>query len=163
MARGLVMKEIIGLLDENLVYLQHQLFDEHILVLVCSNRDKAVCPFCGMVSSRIHSTYERSFQDLPIQGKKVYISINNRKYFCINSECQKTTFAEQFRCLKPKAKKSERLIDEIMKISVEVSSVTASKLLKDGAVNVSKSTICDYLKKNGKNVGQGRNRESLHR
>jgi transposase len=133
------------------------------MVLVESNRDEVICPFCGTPSSRVHSTYERGFQDLPIQGKKVYITIINKKYFCGNQDCLNTTFAESFNFLKPKAKKSERLIDEIMKVSVEVSSVSASKMLKDGIADVSKSTICDMIKKNNRSVGQGKRRENLHR
>ena len=157
------MRDIIPLLDENLIYLDHQIYDDHIEILVYSNREEAVCPKCGTVSSRVHSIYERSFQDLPIQGKKVLIRIENRKFFCDNNDCPNTTFAESFDCLKPKAKKSDRLADEIMKVSVEVSSITASKMLKDGVVDVCKSTICDMLKKNNKSVGQGRRRENLHR
>jgi len=157
------MKDIIGMLDEHLTYLEHQIIGDYIMVLVESNREEAACPYCGMPSSRVHSTYKRSFQDLPIQSKKVYITILNRKYFCGNQDCPNTTFAESFDCLKPKAKKSERLIDEIMKVSVEVSSVAASKMLKGGVADVSKSTICDMLKKNNRSVGQGKRRENLHR
>ena len=152
------MKDIIAMLDMNLTYLEHQIVGDYIIVYVESARDEAACPYCGKTSSRIHSTYDRSFQDLPIQGKKVYINIINRKYFCDSQDCPNKTFAESFDCLKPKAKKSERLIDEIMKISVEVSSVAASKLLKDGVVDIGKSTICDMLKKNNRSVGQGKRR-----
>ncbi|WP_157732415.1 transposase family protein [Thermoanaerobacterium sp. RBIITD] len=28
------------------------------------------CPFCGHTSSKVHSHYKRSFQDLPMQGNK---------------------------------------------------------------------------------------------
>jgi hypothetical protein len=84
---------------------------------------------------------------LPIQGKKVYVYLLNRKYFCSNPECTHATFAESFNCLKPKSKKSERLIDEILKVSGEVSSVTASKLLSDSVVDIGKSTIYNLLKK----------------
>ena len=157
------MRDIIGMLDENLAYVEHNIVGGHIVVLVESNRDEVACPYCGRSSARVHSTYERSFQDLPIQGKKVYVNIINRKYFCENRDCPNTTFAESFGCLKPKAKKSERLINEIMKISVEVSSVAASKMLKDGIADVSKSTICDMLKKNNRSIGQGKRRENLHR
>jgi len=160
---GAAMKYIVKMLDENVTYLEHQIIGDYIVVLVESSREEAVCPNCGKPSSRVHSTYERSFQDLPIQGKKVYVNIINRKYFCENRDCPNTTFAESFGCLKPKAKKSERLINEIMKISVEVSSVAASKMLKDGIADVSKSTICDMLKKNNRSIGQGKRRENLHR
>ena len=152
------MRDIVQTLDENLVYLDHQIFSDYVVILVASARDEVICPFCGEKSSRVHSTYERSFQDLPIQGSKVYVSIINRKYFCGNQNCPNTTFAESFDCIKAKSKKSERLIDEIMKISVEVSSVSASRMLKNGVVDISKSTICNMLKKNNRSIGQGKRR-----
>jgi len=157
------MREIVAMLDENLSYLTHELYEDYIVVVVESSREEVECPYCGKTSSRVHSTYERSFQDLPIQGKKVFVSIINRKYFCENRNCPNKTFAESFDFLRPKSKKSERLINQIMKLSTEVSSVTASRMLKDGVVDVSKSTICDMLKKNNKSVGQGKRRENLYR
>jgi transposase len=141
------MKDLIKLLDENLVCLDHQMYDEHFEIFVCSSRESVLCPFCGHVSSRIHSTYHRRFQDLPIQGKKVHIDLHNRKYFCSNSECKYTTFAEPFHFIQPKAKKTNRLIDVIMAVSIETSSVTASKLLSDEVVTISKTAVCNLLKK----------------
>lgn len=157
------MRDIIEKLDESLAYIDHEMRDNCIIIFAVSSRNEAHCPYCGKMSSRIHSVYERSFQDLPIQGHIVYVSISNRKYFCDNPSCPNTTFAESFRCIKPKAKKSERLINEILKVSLEVSSVTASRMLKNGVANVCKSTICDILKKNNRSVGQGKNRENMHR
>jgi len=156
------MYELVQMLDNNLIYLDHQVLNDSIIIYVCSKHDEAKCPYCGTASSRIHSTYERSFQDLPIQGKQVNVIIENRKYFCDNTHCLKTTFAEAFECLKPKSKKSNRLMDEIVKVSIEVSSVTASRLLNDGVAKVCKSTVCEILKKNGKNIGQGKRRENMH-
>lgn len=157
------MQEFVRMLDENLTYLEHEISGDCIFITVESNREEVACPYCGKVSSRVHSVYERSFQDLPMQGKKVYVTIINRKYFCGNRKCPHTTFAEPFDFLKPKAKKSERLIDEIIKVSLEVSSVSASRLLRDGVADVSKSTICDMLKKNNRSAGQGKHRKNLHR
>jgi transposase len=156
------MYDLVQMLDRNLIYLDHQVLNNSIIIYVCSKYDEATCPYCGTASSRIHSTYERSFQDLPIQGKTVNVIIDNRKYFCDNPRCPKTTFAETFGCLEPKSKKSIRLMNEIVKVSIEVSSVTASKLLNDGVAKVCKSTICDILKKNGKSIGQGKRRENMH-
>ena len=93
-----------------------------------------------------HSTYERSFQDLPIMGKKSKIIIQNRKMFCLNPECKHTTFAETFDFIKPKAKKGNRLLDKIIDVSLNVSSVNASDILKNGIADVGKSTICNLLK-----------------
>ncbi|MGB7606329.1 MAG: transposase family protein [Lutisporaceae bacterium] len=100
------MDEFIKLLDKDLKYLNHVLIDDTIYIYVISTRKEAQCPFCGNISSQTHSTYERSFQDLPMQGKKVKIIINNRKMFCNNPECEHKTFAERFDWLANKSKKT---------------------------------------------------------
>lgn len=67
------MDEFIKLLDPNLHYLRHEISDEELLIYVESERLNVKCPYCGQLSSRRHSMYERSFQDLPMMGK-------NKKY-----------------------------------------------------------------------------------
>ncbi|MGM0112730.1 transposase family protein [Enterococcus sp. DIV0187] len=145
------MKELIKLLDEHLDYIDHELTGDTFFIYVASNRYSVDCPFCHTPSSRIHSRYERSFQDLPIQGKKVVIVLENRKFFCENQECGHTTFAERFDVLAGKAKKTKRLEEEILRISLNVSSVAASEILRNQIVDVGKSTICNLIKKNWNN------------
>lgn len=141
------MDEFIKLLDENLNYLEHEILDEIVIIYVESNRINVACPYCDQLSSRLHSIYERSFYDLPIQGKKVKVVINNRKMFCDNEFCNKTTFAERYEFLENKAKKTKRLENEILRISLNCSSLAASQLLRGSTVAVGKSTICNLLKK----------------
>ena len=81
-------------------------------------------------------------------GKKTKAIIENRKFFCDNPDCTFTTFAERFDILEQNGKKTKRLIDKIIEdISLNTSSVTASRTLKDGIAEVGKSTICNLLKK----------------
>jgi transposase len=144
------MKELIEILDTNLAYHAHQVYSDHIDISVHSTHKSALCPLCGHRSSRIHSRYERRFDDLPIQGKKVHIHLLNRKYFCLNPECPRKIFAESFDFLQPNSRKTKRLNDKIMNVSLETSSVTASRLLKDEGVAIGKSAICNRLKKKEK-------------
>jgi len=71
------MDEFIKMLDENLEYLGHEILDDMVIIHVASNRKEVRCPYCGSISNKRHSTYERSFQDLPIMGKKCKLIINN--------------------------------------------------------------------------------------
>lgn len=141
------MDEIIKLLDENLDYVSHKIIGDTIFINVVSNREEVICPYCGNPSSKAHSHYKRSFQDLPIQGKKVRVILNNRKMFCCNLDCNHTTFAESFDFLKFKATKTKRLENEIINISMNVSSLTATNILRNSVANVGKSTICNLFKK----------------
>jgi transposase len=117
------MDEIIKLLDENLEYIIHEIIGDTIFINVVSNRGTVICPYCGIPSSKVHSHYERRFQDLPIQGKKVRVILNNRKMFCNAPDCNHTTFAESFDFLKFKATKTTRLENEIINLSMNVSSL----------------------------------------
>jgi transposase len=141
------MEELIKLLDENLALEKYEIADDTIYLYVKSIRTEAVCPYCNSVSDKVHSQYERSFQDLPIQGKKTVIVINNRKMFCINKDCSKKTFAEKFNFISHKGKKSLRLEEEIVSVSQNVSSIAAARILNKNVVKVGKSTICNILKK----------------
>lgn len=141
------MDEIIKLLDENLDYESHKIIDDTIFINVISNREEVICPYCGKSSSKVHSHYKRTFQDLPIQGKKVRVILNNRKMLCYNPDCNRITFSESFDFLKFKAKKTNRLENEIINIAMNVSSLTATAFLKKGIADVGKSTICNLLKK----------------
>lgn len=146
------MNEFIKLLDKNLRYIKHEINDDTVTIWVESIRTEVVCPYCKTPSTRIHSRYERSFQDLPMQGKKVIIIIHNRNFFCSNKECTHKTFAETYDFLAPKGKKTKRLENEILNISMNVSSITASNILSKSIAKVGKSTICNLLKKREQNI-----------
>ena len=144
------MYEIVKLIDENLEYLRHEIAEEIYNIYVISSRKEVRCPYCGSVSSRVHSHYEKRFQDLPIQGKKVIVILNNRKMFCDNKCCTYKTYAESFGSLAIKSRKTKRLIEEIITISLSQSSVSAARYLQESVVDIKKSSICNYLKKNNK-------------
>lgn len=76
--------------------------------------------------------------------------MKNRNFFCVNPECPRYTFSETFDFLDAKAKKTKRLMDEIVRISLTQSSVSAATYLSETTVDVEKSSICNYLKKNAK-------------
>lgn len=141
------MEKFIKGLDKSLKYEKEEIIEDTCYLFVTSTKKKLSCPYCGQASSRVHSTYTRSFQDLPIQDKKVIVVIKNRKMFCDNPKCDKTTFAESYSFLPSKGKKSKRLIERILDVSLNVSSVKAALLLSDGVAEIKKSTICNMLKK----------------
>lgn len=145
------MEELVKRIDPNLEYQWSEIEGDIMRVYVESTRRDAQCPYCGSRSSQVHSVYPRRFRDLPIQGKKVEIIINNRKFFCRNPECEHKTFAERYECLPRMARNSRQLTQAIVNTSINVSSITASKTLKQGTADVGKSTICKLLKKEREN------------
>jgi transposase len=141
------MDALAKAIDSHFEYEHHETGGGVMRLYVHSTRDEAVCPYCGVVSGNVHSVYFRKFRDLPIQGSKVEIVLNNRKFFCSNPDCSHKTFAENFDCLPRMGRRSKRLTEEILNTAINVSSVTASKTLKKGTADVGKSAICRLLKK----------------
>jgi len=90
------MKDLIKLLDKNLKYTSHEIMDGCLYIKIASRRSETKCPFCGEMSCKVHSTYKRSYQDLPIQGMKVIQILDKRKMLCQNQECVHTTISERF-------------------------------------------------------------------
>lgn len=146
------MNDFIKLLDESLEYIKHEFSNDIVTIWVKSIRLEVSCPYCQTPSTKVHSYYQRSFQDLPIQNKKVIIIITNRKMYCNNQGCTHTTFAETYIFLSHKGKKTKRLEDAIINISINVSSITASNILNKSIAKVGKSTVCNLLKKRGDNL-----------
>src|SRR5689334_4176510 len=55
----------------------------------------AECPQCGSTSARVHSRYERRLADTGIGGRPALLVLSVRRFFCAQTSCPKTTFAEQ--------------------------------------------------------------------
>lgn len=99
----------------------------------------------GIIKGSFH--IQKGVSRFTLLDKQVVILINNKKYFCDNQDCSHKTFAERFDFIISKSRKSKRLIEKILKLSTMVSSVSASQILKEDMTIVSKSTICNLLKK----------------
>ena len=141
------MEELIRLLDENLHYDGYEIQGEELFIRASSAREIVICPYCGNESVKIHSRKVRTLKDLPMQGKKVKILLEQKKYFCKNEDCSKKTFAEQFGFFEPKATKTTRLQKEILRVALTQSYVAAARYLRSSVADVGKSTICNLLKK----------------
>lgn len=121
---------------------------DKIIFEMSSETSTAKCPYCGKASNRIHSRYQREVQDLPIQGKKAVLLVLTRKFFCDNDTCCKRTFSERHPFVDANGKRTKRLEKNILFTSSQLSSINASKVLKNSNVDISKSSICVLLKKN---------------
>lgn len=147
------MEELISLLDRNLKYESYEIEGEELFIYVSSLREIGICPYCGQPSGQVHSHKVRTLKDLPMQGRKVKILLDQRKYFCKNKLCTKKTFAERFAFFEPSATTTNRLREEILRVALTQSSVAAARYLRNSVVEVGKSTICNMLKKGRKQCG----------
>lgn len=140
--------ELMKLLDPSLGCSGYAIEDSRIIFHVFSMKATQFCPYCGMASTKVHSTYIRNIEDIPIQERQTILRVKTRKMFCNNPECQHKTFSESFEFVEPKGRKTKRLLTRILKTSLSLSSINASSILKEEHVLVGKSTICQLIKKN---------------
>lgn len=82
------------LLDSNLVSTECKIKGSQIIIAVQSGRENVNCPYCGCLSTRVHSTYVREIQDIPFQDKQMILLLMARKMFCDNTECTFKTFSK---------------------------------------------------------------------
>ncbi|MFR4634130.1 MAG: transposase family protein [Blautia faecis] len=149
------MDEFIKLLDPAYELIQYRIKENKVIFHIASTiTELGNCPFCGSkTSKKFIPVYQREIQDLPMQGKKVILLVDTRKMRCMNPDCSHKTFSEKHPFVTAKSKKTNRLIQNILYTSSQLSSLNASKLLKSENITVCKSSICDLLKKNAIHCG----------
>lgn len=74
---------------------------EHLEILLRPTTASAACPLCEQNSSRVHSGYQRSLQDLPCCGQVLRLRVAVRRFFCDTVACRRKVFAEQLPELMP--------------------------------------------------------------
>ena len=79
------MNEFIHELGEDYILDDYKIKKDVVVFHISSKCEELVCPYCGEKSNKVHSTYEREIQDLPMQNKKVILLVKTRKMFCHNS------------------------------------------------------------------------------
>ena len=64
-------------------------------VEAASSARRAQCPTCSHGSSRRHGQYRRRLSAQPCMGQSVSLSVEVRRFKCVNPQCLQTTFVEQ--------------------------------------------------------------------
>lgn len=67
------MEEFIKSLDQDYELVQYDIKSNEVVFHIQSGKKELTCPFCGVKTMYIHSTYQREVQDLPIQDKQVIL------------------------------------------------------------------------------------------
>lgn len=115
--------------------------DKEIEIYVKAKKKKTICPNCGCETERLHNTYRRRIQTLPIRMKETYVNVNNYKYKCNNGECRTKVIMGELGFASASQVKSDDLICTILGISAFLSNEGASKVLKEIGIKASNDTI----------------------
>lgn len=82
------------LLDENHYVYDHVENEDSLHIYIKSKEHGCKCPICGKMSTKLHATYRRKFQDTPIRCKQTFLHANVYKYDCENPDCECKVFME---------------------------------------------------------------------
>jgi transposase len=66
-----------------------------LTLTVGSTQDACACPLCGHPSTHVHSRYQRTLADLPVQGLRLRFCLGVRRFYCRVRECARQVFCER--------------------------------------------------------------------
>lgn len=141
------LDELIKELDEKLIITKKEIKTDVMYIYCETKKMPTKCKYCGEESESVHSTYIRTISDLPIQKYKVKLVIAVKKYFCNNTKCPYTTFAESLNFAEKNALRTKRLDEYINEIGLRNSSVVAKNQLSNSHIEISNNTILRIIKK----------------
>lgn len=129
------------LLDENHYVYDHVENEDSLHIYIKSKEHGCKCPICGKMSTKLHATYRRKFQDTPIRCKQTFLHANVYKYDCENPDCECKVFMEDLPFAKASQVRTDALNTLILAVSMYLSNEGASKVLALLGVQVSNDTI----------------------
>lgn len=95
-----------------------------------------------MLSLRVHSHYDRQLSDLPWQGQSVTLSVQARRFRCLNTSCRRQTFAERLpEAAPPAARRTNRLADLQRHLGLAVGGEPGTRLAARLAIPTSADTL----------------------
>src|SRR5690348_7782750 len=104
--------------------------EKTVIIGATAQQTTAICPGCQRPSQSVHSSSQRSPQDLPVRGKTVRLVLRVRRFRCQNPACSQRTFAERHpKVLASYAQRTERLTSTLVHFAGGESSEPAAPRL----------------------------------
>lgn len=123
-----------------------------VLIILKSTALAAKCTCCGAKTTKVHSKYKRQILDLPILDKYTRLSIITRRFFCINSDCKRKIFSEEFKGFISRYQRlTKRLSKYLINIGLTQSANQAYRIINK-FIPVSASSILRLAKNHKINV-----------
>ena len=119
----------------------------HLTIDVHPSGEVGRCPACGQASRSIHSRYHRHPADLPISISQTTLSIEVRRFYCLNACCSRRTFAEQMSdLLGSRARRTRRLAEAQGRVGIVCGGAPGARLLKHLRMPASRATVLRLVK-----------------
>ena len=107
----------------------------------------APCPCCATTSKRVQSHYTRTLRDLPASGRSVELIVRVRRFFCLQSTCQRKIFAERFPSLTlPRVKFTLRLQETLTEMGFALGGEAGARLGRHLSIPGSPDTLLRLVK-----------------
>jgi transposase len=115
---------------------------------LCACQVVAVCPSCGIRSSRVHSRYWRTVADLPWEGIPVQISLRARKFFCVDKRCTRRIFTEPLPgTVSRYGRRSDRASDALSWVTLALGGRAGTRLARKLGLLASRTTLLHELRR----------------
>ena len=102
-----------------------------------STSASGVCPCCGTRSDRVHDSYFRHPQWMPINGMTTFAHIELHRFRCKNEGCPKVTFVEQMDNARRNQHRSDLVNIIIFAVSVFCSDIATSLICREMGIMAS--------------------------
>jgi DNA-directed RNA polymerase subunit N (RpoN/RPB10) len=114
-----------------------------IVLIEASTSDRpAACPACGTASARVHSRYHRRLSDTAIADREVLIRLRVRRLFCSNTDCARTTFAEQIPDLAGRHARRTAVLQRVFgAVGLALGGRAGARLTRHLAASISRMTL----------------------
>jgi transposase len=119
---------------------------EVIWVSARTRDDPVPCPMCGRPTGRVHGFHGRVVADVPVDGRRVAVSVRVRRLVCPVLECPQQTFREQVPgTMERYQRRTNRLADQLGSVVKELAGRAGARLSRTLACPVSRSTALRIL------------------
>lgn len=117
-----------------------------VSIRVTSATRRSRCPLCGRVSSRVHSRYCRTVSDLPWHGISVELEVLARRFFCEEQSCERKIFCERLPDVAARARKSDRLEEDLLAIALELGGRAGARLALELGIVAARDALLKRIK-----------------
>ncbi|MFE0458559.1 ISL3 family transposase [Kitasatospora sp. NPDC058965] len=119
---------------------------EVIRVAARTRGEPVPCPVCGEPTGRVHGFHGRVVADVPVDGRRVAVSVLGRRLVCPVLGCPRQTFREQVPGLIERyQRRTRRLADQLGQVVKELAGRAGARLSHALAAAISRSTALRLL------------------
>mgnify|MGYP002715698440 CR=1 FL=1 len=143
----MITEPLLSLLPDGIVVDRVEVNSGLVTVHARSADLTACCSMCAMPSGRVHGRYIRRVADLPLMGRTVSLSLQIRRFCCLQSDCPRRIFAERLSAAVPDRKRrTVRLADVQRSLALGAGGELGSRLASRLAMPVSGDTLLRLIR-----------------